>query len=122
MTAPISNDMTSFAATLQRADATVQTREARAPQADSLRIGDGTQTVQAPEGPSFGERVEQLLEQTNQVQVNAEQAAESYANGTRNDMHGTMIALEQADISFRLVSNIRSRLVDAYREVMRMGA
>lgn len=122
MTAPISNDMTSFAATLQRADATVQAREARAPQADSLRIGDGTQTVQAPEGPSFGERVEQLLEQTNQVQVNAEQAAESYANGTRNDMHGTMIALEQADISFRLVSNIRSRLVDAYREVMRMGA
>jgi len=122
MTAPISNDMTSFAATLQRADATVQTREARAPQADSLRIGDGTQTVQAPEGPSFGERVEQLLEQTNQVQVDAEQAAESYANGTRNDMHGTMIALEQADISFRLVSNIRSRLVDAYREVMRMGA
>ncbi|GAB5542119.1 MAG: flagellar hook-basal body complex protein FliE [Sandaracinaceae bacterium] len=122
MTAPISSNMTSFAATLQRADATVQPREVQTPQADSLRIGEGAQRVQAPEGPSFGDRVEQLLEQTNQVQVNAEQASEAYANGTRNDMHGTMIALEQADISFRLVSNIRSRLVDAYREVMRMGA
>ena len=110
MTAPISSNMTSFAATLQRADATVQPREVQTPQADSLRIGEGAQRVQAPE------------EQTNQVQVNAEQASEAYANGTRNDMHGTMIALEQADISFRLVSNIRSRLVDAYREVMRMGA
>ena len=96
-------------------------REVQTPQADSLRIGEGAQRVQAPEGPSFGDRVEQLLEQTNQVQVNAEQASEAYANGTRNDMHGTMIALEEADITLRTMVAVRDKVVNAYQEVMNMA-
>ena len=39
-----------------------------------------------------------------------------------NDIHGTMIAVEQADISLRLLANVRNRAVDLYREVMRMGS
>ena len=36
------------------------------------------------------------------------------------DIHGTMIALEKADISMRLMLQIRNKLVSAYEEVMRM--
>ena len=113
MTAPIGNGPTPFASTLARAEVT---------RPDPAPIGEGAPRAEAPAGPDFGERVEQLLDSVNAQQVRAEQAATDYADGTRNDLHGTMIALEQADITFRFVSNVRSRLVEAYREVMRMGA
>ncbi|HJL20373.1 MAG TPA: flagellar hook-basal body complex protein FliE [Sandaracinaceae bacterium LLY-WYZ-13_1] len=117
MTAPIGSDLTSFAATLQRADATSTGRAST----EALQPS-GTERAAGPSGPDFAERVEQLLEDVNAHQVDAARASEAYANGESNDMHGTMIALEQADITFRLVSNIRGRLIEAYREVMRMGA
>jgi flagellar hook-basal body complex protein FliE len=78
-------------------------------------------TTRAPEGPNFSDRLRELFDEVNAREAHATQAAEQFASGDRNDIHGTMIALEQADISFRFVSNVRSRLVEAYREVMRMG-
>lgn len=106
MTLPIQPD--SFAAGLARIDAPTT------PVSESNSAAPGT--------GEFAERLGELLEDVNGMQTRAQEASDAYANGSRNDMHGTMIALEQADISFRLVTNIRGRLVEAYREVMRMGA
>ena len=106
-------NLASFASTLQRTPSTSAT-----PSAGEL----SPTRVEAPSGTSFAEQVQDVLEEVNASQVSAENAAEAFASGERNDMHGTMIALEQADITLRLVSNVRSRLVEAYREVMRMGA
>ena len=36
------------------------------------------------------------------------------------DIHGTMLALEKADLSMRLMLQVRNKLVSAYEEVMRM--
>lgn len=118
MPAPIGSAATSFAATLQRADATVDARVGTGLDATGTT---GPQRA-APGGLDFAERVREVLDEANAHQVRATEASEAYANGDRNDIHGTMIALEQADVTFRLVSSIRSRLVEAYREVMRMGA
>lgn len=111
-------DLSSFASTLARADVPVERplETPRAGETGGANGAGGAGTV------DFAERVSEVLNEVNEVQVQAGNAAEGYANGTQNDMHGTMIALEQADITFRLVSNVRSRLVEAYREVMRMGA
>ena len=35
--------------------------------------------------------------------------------------HDVMIAMSKADISFRLVTQVRNKLVDAYKEMMRMN-
>ncbi|MGE0787567.1 MAG: flagellar hook-basal body complex protein FliE [Sandaracinaceae bacterium] len=109
MTIPVGGDYSSFASTLARAEPT-----------RGVTPSPIERTEVAP-GRGFADRVRELVDTTNAQQVEAQQAAEQYANGERNDLHGTMIALEQADITFRLVSNVRSRLVEAYREVMRMG-
>ena len=61
-------------------------------------------------GGGIGENFEKLLQQVNQQQLTAE----------NKDIHGTMIALEKADISMRLMLQIRNKLVSAYEEVMRM--
>lgn len=104
------SDVTSFAATLRRSE-----EPERLPEVSRER-------AEQAEGPAFGDRLRDALQQVNEVQVGAEAMAEDYANGTGNDIHGTMIALEKADITLRLVSNLRNRVVEAYREVMRMGA
>ena len=58
--------------------------------------------------------------------ADAQQAAdtkiEDVANGEDNDLHGTMIAMEQASVQLRLLTTVRDRALEAYREVMRMGA
>jgi len=107
-------NLSSFASTLQRAPTTT----ANPTEIGATRTQGGSPTG----GANFADHVQEVLEDVNAHQVRADNAAEAFASGERTDMHGTMIALEQADISLRLVSNVRSRLVEAYREVMRMGA
>ncbi len=55
----------------------------------------------------------------NSIQA-AESAGKEFAAGTRDDIHGTMLALSKADIELRLVSNIRSKITDAFYELWRM--
>lgn len=79
--------------------------------------------AEEPRGATpFGERVAELLEEVDAAQRSAETKARDYAAGRHDDLHGTMIALQQADIQLRFVANLRNRIIEAYREVMRMGA
>lgn len=71
---------------------------------------------------SFADKLREVADKVNELPANAEKVAEAYADGHQNDLHGTMISMAQADISLRLVSNVRNRAIEAYREVMRMGA
>jgi flagellar hook-basal body complex protein FliE len=74
------------------------------------------------EGPTFADHLAGFVTGINQTQQSAEHTAEEFAVGHHNDIHGTMIAVEQADISLHLLANVRNRVVDLYREVMRMGS
>jgi len=41
-------------------------------------------------------------------------------DGQTQDIHRTMVALQQADVSFQLMMQIRNKLVTAYEEIQRM--
>ena len=73
-------------------------------------------------GPNFAEQLADFVGGVDKTQKSAEHKAEEFAVGHQNDIHGTMIAVEQAEISLHLLSNVRNRVVDLYREVMRMGS
>lgn len=76
----------------------------------------------APTGHvDFGDRVGELLRGVSGLQQRAETAADGLVRGEHQDVHGTMIAMQEADVAFRLTSSIRSRVIEAYREVMRMS-
>jgi flagellar hook-basal body complex protein FliE len=68
-------------------------------------------------GASFGEILRQML----RSEGSAQRAVEDYSTGKAQNLHETMIALEKADISFSLLVSVRNKLLDAYREVMRMS-
>jgi len=74
------------------------------------------------EGPSFADHLAGFVSGIDKTQKSAEHIAEEFAVGHHNDIHSTMIAVEQADISLHLLANVRNRVVDLYREVMRMGS
>ena len=73
-----------------------------------------------PTGPSFGAVLAESLAQVNALQHEADQAIRELAAGGSATLHETMLALDKADLSFRLMMQVRSKIVEAYQEVLRM--
>lgn len=71
-------------------------------------------------GNKFGEMLKTSINEVNQAQVSADRAAEQIAAGETKNLHGAMIKMEEADISLRLMVQVRNKAVEAYQEIMRM--
>jgi len=71
-------------------------------------------------GNQFAEALKKSLSEVNQAQLSADHAAEQIAAGETKNLHGAMIKLEEADISMRLMVQVRNKAVEAYQEIMRM--
>src|SRR6056297_2022863 len=71
-------------------------------------------------GDKFAEALKSSLAGVNQAQVTADRAAENIVAGDTKDLHEAMIRLEEADISLRMMVQVRNKAVEAYQEVMRM--
>jgi flagellar hook-basal body complex protein FliE len=67
-----------------------------------------------------GESFSSILNGLNESQLNTDSLVQQMAAGEDVDLHEVMIALEENDINFKVAMGIRDKLVDAYREVMRM--
>jgi len=84
---------------------------------------DPVATPAAPDesgGALFESVLKNVAADANASIQKADAAGQQFAAGTRDDIHGTMLALSKADIELRLVSNIRSKVVDAFYELWRM--
>jgi flagellar hook-basal body complex protein FliE len=73
-----------------------------------------------PSGPSFGEALEAAVQSVSHVQKASDEATKMYALGREVDLHTVLLQVEKADISFRTMMEVRNKLLDAYREVMRI--
>ncbi len=63
---------------------------------------------------------EDMLSTLNQSQQNSDNLVEQLARGENVDLHTVMIGLEENNVNFNVALGIRDKLVEAYREVMRM--
>jgi len=63
---------------------------------------------------------EDMLTTLNQSQLNSDALVEKMARGENVDLHTVMIGLEENNVNFNVALGIRDKLVEAYREVMRM--
>ncbi|MEW6501672.1 MAG: flagellar hook-basal body complex protein FliE [Thermodesulfobacteriota bacterium] len=68
----------------------------------------------------FGEMLNQAVAAVNTRVVEADALAQGLASGQHANIHETMIAAEQAGISFRLMTRVQQKVLDAYQEIMRM--
>lgn len=76
--------------------------------------------VSSSEG-GFGEFLKNAIEETRSAQVEADRAVEKLAAGESRNLHEVMLAMEEADVSMRLLVQMRNKVVDAYQEIMRMS-
>jgi flagellar hook-basal body complex protein FliE len=58
-----------------------------------------------------------MLNSLNQSQQNSDALVQKMVNG----LHTVMIGMEENNVNFNVALGIRDKLVDAYREVMRMS-
>lgn len=73
-----------------------------------------------PDGASFADLLNDVVVNADHAVREADARTDAFATGRSHDIHGTMLALEQADLRVRLMVEMRNHLLEAYREVMRM--
>lgn len=91
--------------------------------AGSKNIGRGVlATIQNQEKVTkpFGETLAASLQKVNNLQLEADRAVEDLVAGKTKSIHEAMIALNKADITFRLTMQIRNKIVESYKEIVRM--
>jgi flagellar hook-basal body complex protein FliE len=64
----------------------------------------------------------EFVTKVDQLQKTSETLTAEFAQGRQNDIHGTMITAAEAGISLRLLGSMRNRVIEAYREIMRMSS
>ncbi len=69
----------------------------------------------------FGDVLKDAVQAASVRSVAAENATQAFAAGSVDDIHGTMIAVKEADIQVRLMANVRNKLLDAFYELWRMN-
>ena len=72
------------------------------------------------QGATFGEMVGGALKTVNENLLTSQADLQQLAVGNVENLHQVMIRLEESRLSFQLVMQVRSRLLEAYQDLMRM--
>lgn len=67
----------------------------------------------------FGDTLKAMFDDVNEMQLTAETKTQQFATGEIQDIHEVMAAAEEASISMMLLMEVRNKLVDGYKELMR---
>ncbi len=73
-----------------------------------------------PAGSGFAQLLQGVIAQNATASSGADAAVASLASGQSQDLHTVSMAVAQADLTFRLILEMRNRLTDAFQEVQRM--
>jgi flagellar hook-basal body complex protein FliE len=69
---------------------------------------------------SFGSFLSKMVKDANSSQLEADKKSSEVAAGRNKDLHGAVLAMEKADVDFRMLTQVRNKVIEAYREIMRM--
>jgi flagellar hook-basal body complex protein FliE len=67
----------------------------------------------------FSDVMKASIDQINKTDVSADQSVTNLLSG-KASINETMLALQKADVSMRLVMAVRNKVIDVYREIMHM--
>ena len=71
-------------------------------------------------GPAFGETLAGAIDRVDAAQKTADAQVEAFVAGETENTHEVMIAMNQAELHFQLLTEVRNKLLDGYQELMRM--
>jgi flagellar hook-basal body complex protein FliE len=79
-----------------------------------------TQSVSGMEPSSFGQVLKDSIEKVNQYQADADHATKELIAGRNKNIHETMLTVERADTSLKMMMQVRNKVLEAYKEIMKM--
>lgn len=87
---------------------------------DFGELGKDLKLPNAEKSTSFSEMLASSMMDVNSLQKDADKAVQKLASGESKNLHETMLAVEKAEIAFKTMNQVRTKVIDAYKEVMRM--
>ncbi len=81
----------------------------------------GPEAARGVQGTDFSNALESGIQHIDQQVQAAESLPLDLLTGKVDDFHQIAVQLKSAELSFKFAMEIRNKLVDAYREIMRMS-
>jgi len=84
-------------------------------------VGDVANTTPTGDVPSFGEMFKSAVNTVNHNQQSANELATRYEVGDpKVDLPEVMIALQKSSVSFQAMTQVRNKMIEAYKEIINM--
>lgn len=68
----------------------------------------------------FAKILTQAVDRVELSQTAADQAVNRFLTGEGDDLHGTALSVQRAELEFTMMLQVRNKVVQAYQEIMRM--
>lgn len=80
------------------------------------------QAIDTPssEGKTFADTLKDAVGSVNELSKESDVQMQRLATGETKNIPEVMIAAEKASVAFKLLTQVRNKVVDAYQEVMKM--
>jgi flagellar hook-basal body complex protein FliE len=69
---------------------------------------------------AFGAIIKDMVRETDADQKNGDLAVQNLQSGKSQHLHEVMIAVEEAEVSLKMLVQMRNKALTAYEEIMRM--
>ena len=86
-----------------------------------IRMPDAVQAAgRQGKGGGFQDVLASAIQKVEAIGQNADASVERFLSGEGEELHTTILAAQQAELSFDLFMQARNKVVSAYQEIMRM--
>lgn len=106
--------------TVERLNQIVETGDAERLFSNREVSTQGTGSAEQSGGQNFSDILRNSVDKVNEQQHQADQAIKELVAGRSKNIHETMLSIERADASLKMMMQVRNKILEAYREIMRM--
>ncbi len=86
---------------------------------DKLKNAINGEAGKVDTGNSFKDMLQGFVGDVNKMQLQADEQVNKLAAGEVTDVHDVMVKVEEANLSFSLMMEIRNKIVEGYKEVIK---
>ncbi len=76
-------------------------------------------SVEKSGSSDFADVLKESLEEVNDLQEKGQKAMSDLATGQVKDLHQAAIAIDKAELSMKLMLEVRNKAINAYKEILR---
>jgi flagellar hook-basal body complex protein FliE len=81
---------------------------------------EGVSAAHETKGGGFLETLSKSMEEVNDEQLKADQGIKDLVAGKSKNIHETMLQIQKAELSLKTMMQVRNKILEAYKEIMRM--